>query len=228
MPIVVLGRAAEEGDGSYNTTALITFDSAIGNGDAGILAIYGGATISGVVDNSSGTPAWTQALSTNSGLVQFYYRVNCSGSPTTATVTSSGSDFPLVHFLRCSGIDNADPEDEAGDVTWAQSGETFATDHSVDVSHANSGSLIVGIVDANTNARTFTGGTGVTVTTDGAGDKSAAMLDRVAAGAGPTTMAWTLSSGQFSYAAFVAFNAAAGGGGAVIPGASSYYRRLRA
>jgi hypothetical protein len=230
MPIAVVDSIAT--DDTFcpsGTPTAISFASTIGAGEAEIVGIICGSTISAITDNSAGTPALTLAY-TNGSVIHFYYRVNVSGSPSAINLTLGANDTPFVCVWRVSGIDNATPEDSAGDTAFGDTGEGNVTSHSVNVANANSGSLIVGLAYTDSFLdRTWTGGTGVTVTVDPTDVPSIfGGLARVAPSAGPTAVAWTFDTARACNAGFTAFNAAAGGGGAVIPGASSYYRRLRA
>jgi hypothetical protein len=212
MPAAVVDVIADD-DTFFNPSGTLTLASAIGNGEALIVGILATNSISSITDNSAGTPALTLAYSNS--LVHFYYRVNVSGSPSAVNITFGANEIPFVAAWRVTGLDNASPEDSGGDRAYADSGATFPYEnHSVSISHTNSGSLIVGI--ANTAGfldRSWTGGTGVTATREGADPNIFAALHRVAAGAGPTDIAWSVSAGRQCEVAFTAFSADAGGGG---------------
>lgn len=194
-------------------TTTITLSSTLGDGETGIIVIRnaGASAVTGVVDNSSGTPAWTKA-NTNTWLgdrAVVYYRPNVSGSPTTVTVTSTVQTSSCrMHTLRVSGIDNGDPVYESGEFNYGVTGEGGATSHSVDVSNGEAGRLIVGVATAETGPRTWTEGTGVTMWHAAAEPYSPAAMYRIAPDAGPTAMAWTFDTSSTSNVGFVVFNAA--------------------
>lgn len=195
-------------------TATITLTNALDDGSTGICVIRNSGTsnVTGVTDNSSGTPAWTQANANTwlGGRAVVFYRANVSGGPTQVVVTSTvQTGTSQIHCVEVTGIDNGDPVFESGELTYAATGEGDSTSHQCDVSNSASGRLVIGIGRAEAGPRTWTEGTGVTGWHVGAEPQGNAGLYRVAPDAGPTAIAYTLDTTSTSNCGFVVFNAAA-------------------
>lgn len=109
-----------------NYTRPITFT--VTNGRTLILYVLRGAgTVTGVTDNSSGTPAWTDDGTVTFDGVTFYRyrRHNVSGSPTNVNISGTVEEFYFTWLFEDDDLSSTQPE--ATDAQ--QHSSSFTTSH---------------------------------------------------------------------------------------------------
>jgi hypothetical protein len=194
-----------------NYTRPITFTPTTGNTLTIVVLRGGGGTVTGVTDNSSGTPSWDldRTFTVDGQNCYIYRRANISGSPTNVNIAGTVDHWHFTWLLEDDALSASGQPAATGS---EQHSSSFGTSHSADIDAVSADDLVLLFMRVRYNPQTITFPSGWTGVVTAGSLRNVVAYNTSDVGAAPTTAAFTLGGPDEAYFWPTYYARASGGG----------------